>query len=163
MSPVIRPAPIVKSFVVRATAQRAFDVFTARFDAWWPRTHKLGDGEMRRVALEPGAGGRWYQTNIDGVECDWGEVLAWEPPRRLLLAWRINADFRFDPALLTEIEVLFTPLGEGRTQVDFEHRLLENLGDEGGALRERLDGGWAPILEAYVTMFAPQNEGEPDG
>ena len=128
MSLMIKPAPIRKTVSVKATPQRAFEVFTTGIDSWWPRTHKLGSAPLKQAIIEPRPGGRWYEIDEDGAECSWGEVLAWDPPKRLLLAWRIDAEFTFNPDLLTEVEVNFTPEAGGQTRVDFEHRLLENLG-----------------------------------
>jgi len=78
-------------------------------------------------------------------------VLAWDPPGRLVLAWRLGADFRYDPNLLTEIEVIFTQDG-ARTRVDFEHRGLERMGEKAAETRIALDsdGGWTGILKLYA-------------
>jgi uncharacterized protein YndB with AHSA1/START domain len=147
----IRPAPVRKQFVVKATPQRAFDVFTAGFARWWPgATHHIGAAAYKTAVLEPRVGGRWYEIGEDGSECDWGDVLAWEPPSRLLLAWRIGADWKFDSGLLTEVEVRFTADGEG-TRVDFEHRRLEAWGERAEALREQVAGGWPAILDLFAA------------
>ena len=151
MSRTITPADIRKSFTVRATPEKAFAVFTEGFDRWWPRSHSIGDAPLKRATIEPKAGGRWYSLTEDGVEHDWGEVLAWDPPARLLLAWRLNADFAYDPALLTEVEVRFADAGAGETRVDFEHRGLERLGagDAANRVRSGMDAGWATILDNF--------------
>jgi uncharacterized protein YndB with AHSA1/START domain len=101
--------------------------------------------------IEPGVGGRWYGLHEDGAENLWGDVLAWEPPARLLLAWRISGQWAYDPELLTEVEVRFTAVGEDQTRVDFEHRGLERFGDSDAARQTRLsmDGGWGSILESF--------------
>src|SRR5260221_9873490 len=104
MTTLIKPAPVRKSIVVRASQARAFEVFTARFSAWWPASHHIGAAPYKTSVLEPQVGGRWYEIGEDGAECEWGEVLAWEPPARLILAWRIGADWKFDAALTTEAE-----------------------------------------------------------
>jgi len=151
MNRTITPAPVRKSFSVNATPERAFDVFTAKFDNWWPRTHSTGDSPLKQVVLEPRVKGRWYGRLEDGTEADWGDVLAWDPPGRLVLAWRLGADFRYDPNLLTEIEVIFTQDG-ARTRVDFEHRGLERMGENAAETRIALDsdGGWTGILKLYA-------------
>ena len=151
MSRTITPADIRKSFTVRATPEKAFAVFTEGFDRWWPRSHSIGDAPLKRATIEPKAGGRWYSLTEDGVEHDWGEVLAWDPPARLLLAWRLNADFAYDPSLLTEVEVRFADAGAGETRVDFEHRGLERLGagDAANRVRSGMDAGWAAILDNF--------------
>jgi uncharacterized protein YndB with AHSA1/START domain len=83
-------------------------------------------------------------------------VLAWEPPTRLLLAWRIGADWKYDPDLLTEVEVVFTPEGEGATRVNLEHRLLENMGAAGEGARASFDseGGWGGLLQMFAAEAA---------
>jgi uncharacterized protein YndB with AHSA1/START domain len=153
VSQTIVPAAIRKSFTVGAAPARAFEVFTAGFDSWWPRTHSIGDAPLKRATIEPRTGGRWFSLTEDGVEHEWGEVLAWEPPTRLLLAWRLNGEFTYDPSLLTEVEVRFTAVDGGQTRVDFEHRGLERLGAGEAAERTRsgMDDGWALILEAYTA------------
>ena len=95
------------------------------------------------------------ETGENGAEAEWGDVLAWDPPNRLLLAWRIGADWKYDPALLTEVEVVFTPEGEG-TRVNFEHRLLENMGAEGEGARASFDseGGWTGLLQMFAAEAA---------
>ena len=155
MSLAIKPAPVKKTLVVAASPQKAFDVFTAGFDRWWPRTHSIGESPLKTAVLEGRKGGRWYGLLENGREAEWGDVLAWDPPRRLLLAWRIGADWNYDPALLTEVEVLFTPEGEG-TRVNFEHRLLENMGAEGEGARASFDsdGGWGGLLQMFAAEAA---------
>jgi len=129
VSRTIRAAPIRKTLIVRATPDRAFEVFTARFDRWWPRTHYIGTSPLVRATIEPGVGGRWYSTHENGFEGAWGEVLVWEPPHRLILAWRISHEWGYVPDLLTEVEVKFIALDDGRTRVEFEHRHLDRMGD----------------------------------
>jgi uncharacterized protein YndB with AHSA1/START domain len=149
----IQPAAIRKTFTLRATPERAFQVFTAGFGGWWPRTHYVGDSPLTGAVIEPRAGGRWYGQHEDGVERLWGDVLTWDPPGRLVLAWRLNAEFAYDPALLTEVEVRFTAIGDGETRVDFEHRGLERFGDSEAAVRTlgMMDGGWGLILDSFTS------------
>jgi len=154
VSQTITPAAIRKSFTVRAPPEKAFEVFTRGFDRWWPRTHYLGDSPLKEAVLEPGVGGRWFSRHEDGGEQLWGEVLDWEPPTRLVIAWRISHEWGYDPKLLTEVEVRFTDLGSGETRVDFEHRGLERFGDSNKAVQTRLsmNGGWGTILESFKAV-----------
>ncbi len=148
----IRPAPIVKTLTVRTTAEKAFRVFTEGFETWWPKGHSVGSSPQVRGVIEPRTGGRWYEIGEDGSECVWGEVLAWEPPTRLMLAWRISTQWQADPSVYSEVEVRFTALPDGTTRVDFEHRGLEGLGEGAAELREGLNGGWGPILDGYAAV-----------
>ena len=147
----IVPAPVRKSVHVKAPPARAFDVFTNGMGRWWPRSHHIGQAEMRDAIMEPRAGGRWYERGEDGRECEWGRVIAYEPPLRVVLAWQVSADWQYDPDLVTEVEVRFTPDGEG-TRVDLEHRNLERFGDKAETMRSQIDaeGGWGLILQRFA-------------
>jgi uncharacterized protein YndB with AHSA1/START domain len=154
VSQTIQPAAIAKTFTVRAPPQKAFAVFTDGFDRWWPRTHHTGASPLKQAVLEPGVGGRWYSQHEDGSENEWGDVLVWDPPARLVVAWRINAQFVYEPGLLTEVDVRFTDLGDGETRIDFEHRGLERFGDSEAARKTltSMDGGWSLILDSFQTV-----------
>ena len=104
---------IKKTMTVEAPIETAFRVFT-EMKRWWPLdSHKLGKAKAVDAIVEPRVGGRWYEKGEDGSECDWGRVLHWEPPKKLVLTWDIDADFKSDPNLHTEVELNFiaeTPL-----------------------------------------------------
>ena len=145
-------APVRRSLTVAAPQARAFDAFTARIGAWWPRNKSIGAEPFSSAVIEPREGGRWYEIGEKGAECDWGKVLVWEPPHRAVLAWQIGADWKYDPALVTEVEVAFTPDGDGRTRVELEHRNLERFGAKAAALRAAFDSpdGWSGVLAAFA-------------
>jgi uncharacterized protein YndB with AHSA1/START domain len=149
--PQITPAPVRKSIFVNAPPARAFETFTSGIGSWWPKSHKIGKAELDRPVLEPTAGGRWYELGVDGSQCEVGKVLIWDPPTRLVLIWQLTAEFKFDPDLVTEVEVEFTPEGSG-TRVDLEHRNLERLGETADKLREAVDapGGWSGLLALFA-------------
>ena len=155
MSTRIRPAPVRKSVFVNAPQAHAFDVFTNGIGRWWPKSHKIGETDLDKPVIEPRAGGRWYQLGVDGSSCDVGKVLEWDPPARVLLAWQLTADWAYDPDLLTEVEVTFTPEGSG-TRVDLEHRLLEQIGERAATMREAIDSpnGWSLLLRLYSEASA---------
>lgn len=152
MTVMIKPAPVRKSITVDAPVEKAFAVFTEGFGRWWPGSYSIGKSALKTAIMEPRAGGRWYEIGEDGAECNWGEVLEWEPPSRLLLAWRIRGDWQYDSALLTEVEIKFIPLGENSTRVELEHRRLENMGEAAEATRETFESGWGGILEGYARV-----------
>ncbi|WP_293898789.1 SRPBCC family protein [Phenylobacterium sp.] len=147
----IQPAAVKKSLQVRASRETAFRVFTDGIDRWWPKTHTVGETPLKQALIEPREGGRWYGVSEAGVEDLWGEVLAWEPPERVVLSWRINGQFKPDLSVHTEVEVRFTDLGGGLTGVEFEHRGLENLGEGGDQARAMMDGGWGLILAGFIA------------
>ena len=139
---------VSKEIVVQAPADRAFRVFTENFDSWWPRGHHIGKAEMKAAIMEGRPNGRWYELGVDGSECDWGYVIAWEPPHRVVLAWQLNGDWQYDPNLLTEVEVTFTPLSAASTRVELEHRHLERFGEKEEAVRQAIgsEQGWNGLL-----------------
>jgi uncharacterized protein YndB with AHSA1/START domain len=149
----IRPAPVKRSVLVKANVERSFTAFTSNIGRWWPRTHSIGSTPQADVILERQAGGRWYELGADGAECEWGKVLVWEPPTRLILAWQIDADWKYDPTLVTEVEVTFTALAGGETRVDLEHRNLERYGDRAARVRDAIgsEGGWQGILKSFAA------------
>jgi len=147
-------APIKKQVIVRASQQRAFEVFTEGIDRWWPREHNIGQSPLKREVLEPGNGGRWYAINEDGSECDIGKVLVWEPPLRLIVTWQINADWQYDATFVTEIEVRFTAQSATQTRVELEHRKLDSYGARAEELREVFDSenAWMSSLSAFAAV-----------
>lgn len=150
MAQRIHPAAIRRSIDVKASPERAFEVFASRMGEWWHKEHSIAQGTTQKdVIVEPRAGGRWYELGADGSEHPWGHVISYEPPRRLLLAWQLNRDFAFDPGLVTEVEVLFEPMAEG-TRVRFEHRHLERMGDGIVEQFEAMDGGWEMLLGLFA-------------
>ena len=148
----IRPAPVRKSIIVKADATHAFEVFTDRIGSWWPHSHSIGSSPQREVVIERRAGGRWYEIGEDGSQCNWGKVLAWDPPSRVLLAWQINSDWKYQEDLITEVEVKFTPIAGGETRVELEHRNIERFGDKAEKVRTAIDseGGWSAIVKLYA-------------
>jgi uncharacterized protein YndB with AHSA1/START domain len=148
----ISPAPIRKTLRLRTTQQKAFDTFAGAMGSWWLKTHSLVESGQKDVVIEPRVGGRWYEIGNDGSEKPWGRVLAWEAPDRLLLAWQLNAEWTYDPAFETTVEVRFTPDGD-HVIVDFEHRDLDRFGDSAEAVRgdydTGMDGGWGQLLANY--------------
>ena len=148
-APTIKPAAIRKTLTVKATPDKAFRVFTDGIDRWWPKSHTIGETPLKRAVIEPGVGGRWYGLSEAGVEDIWGDVLVWDPPARLVLAWRISGQWKCDPSIHTEVEVRFTAVDDGATLVEFEHRDLQNLGAGAVETAAQMDGGWGMILAGF--------------
>src|SRR5215469_16446385 len=152
--------PAVQSTVtVAVPIQTAFRVFTEGFDTWWPRTHHIAQVDLAEAVLERREGGRWYERGVDGSECEWGRVLAWDPPRRLVVSWHLDGDFEYDadPSRASEVEVRFTADGSDRTRVQLEHRHLERHGRESGEkLRAGVsgEGGWRALMRDYAETAA---------
>jgi uncharacterized protein YndB with AHSA1/START domain len=145
--------PVRKEVVVATSAARAFKVFTDGIDRWWPRQHHIGASPLAREVLEPGVGGRWYGISEDGSACEVGKVLVWEPPHRLVLAWQITAEWKYDPDFLTEIEVTFSSEGANATRVVLEHRDLDRYGLAASEVRKSIDSpeGWGITVERFAA------------
>ncbi len=140
-----------KTITVEAPAAIAFRVFTDSMDRWWPRSgHHISPAGLKQAVLEGREGGRWYEVDINGTECDWGRVLEWDPPTRLVLAWQIDATWHYNPHLVTEVEIQFVAEGPDRTRVELEHRNLERFGDAMENIRAGLDLGWHNLLAAFA-------------
>jgi uncharacterized protein YndB with AHSA1/START domain len=152
--------PLHGTVTVGVPVEQAFRVFTDSMHTWWPAQYHIGQADMAQAILEPREGGRWYEQGVDGSECDWGRVLAWEPPHRLVVTWQVNGQWQYDPdpARASEIEIRFTPDGPEQTTVELEHRLLERLVD-GQAIRDALvsGGGWTAMLELFAKAAANQD------
>ncbi len=152
MNRTIQPAPIRHAVTVKAPPARAFAIFATRVSDWWPKGKTIGAAPHRDIVIEPHAGGRWFERADDGTECDWGTVLDYAPPGRLLLGWKLNAQFKFDPDLLTEVEILFQAQPDGSTRVSLEHRDLERFAEAAETMRASLDGGWPTRLQDFADF-----------
>src|SRR5262245_24992027 len=148
---VVELAPVVKSVDVRRTPADAFRLFTQEISAWWPmKTHsraKDAAGEVTvRMEIETRVGGRMFETLNTGERREWGEVLAFEPGKRLVLLFQM----RLPREKAGEVEVRFEPSGEKSWRVTLTRSNWENWGDEAAAMRGRFDGGWEFI---FVDSF----------
>ena len=148
--------PVRRSIRVWASAERAFQVFTRDMDSWWPRTHHIGNSPMKRVVVEGRPGGSVYTEQEDGTVCPWGTVLTWEPPQRFVLAWQANPEWQLetDLAKCSEVAVQFTPVDNGTTLVELEHRGFERHGGAYAKMREMVNtdgGGWGGLLVLFAS------------
>ncbi|HEX3202327.1 MAG TPA: SRPBCC family protein [Actinomycetes bacterium] len=139
--------PVVVAIDVRRGIEEAFRVFTTEIGAWWPvAAHSVEPDRVETVVLEGRVGGRLYERWHDGGEVDWGRVLAWEPPARLVLSWSPTLERR--PP--TEVEVRFLAVEPDHTRVELEHRGWERLGDLAAQARSSYEGGWPGVLDAFA-------------
>ena len=148
---------VQKSITVEAAREVAFRVFTEHMSLWWPLAHHIGTAPLLEVILEPRVGGRdGPERTADGAECDWGRVVAWEPPSRVVLGWQIDADFKPDPNLTTEVEVRFVAETPTRTRVELEHKNLDRFGAREAELRAAFDSarGWMEGLGSFARAAA---------
>lgn len=129
----------------------AFDAFTSRLGEWWVREFSWsGPDRLQAIGIEPRPGGMAYEIGPHGFRMDWGRVLYWEPPHRLVLSWHIAPDRvpEPDPAQASELEVRFHPRRDG-TVVDLEHRHFERHGPDAAGYRRAMTEGWQDMLQRY--------------
>lgn len=143
--------------VVEAPIERAFEVFTTKFDRIKPREHNMLGVDIEESVFEPHVGGRVYDRGVDGSECQWARVLAYEPPDRLVFSWDINPSWQIETDLdkTSEVEVRFTAESATRTRVELEHRNLDRHGDgwEGMAEGVRGEDGWPLYLRRFAEAI----------
>ena len=148
------------SVVVDAPIERAFRVFTEDFGRFKPREHNLLGVEIAETVFEPRVGGHLYDRGVDGSECRFARVLAYEPPRRVVLGWDISPHWQLemDPAQASEVEVRFIAEAANRTRVDLEHRNLERHGEGWEGLTDGLggDAGWPLYLKRFAALLAEE-------
>jgi uncharacterized protein YndB with AHSA1/START domain len=140
--------------VVDVPIERAFAVFTEDFDSIKPREHNLLGVDIAETVFEPHEGGRIYDRGVDGSECQWARVLAFEPPNRVVFSWDISPQWQIesDHDKTSEVEVRFISETPGRTRVELEHRNLDRHGDGWESERDGVGGGGGWPL--YLNRFA---------
>ena len=146
------------AIVVEAPIERAFSVFTDDFGSFKPPDHNLLDVEIAETVFESHVGGNIYDRGVDGSECRWARVLAYEPPNRVVFSWDISAQWQIemDPDKTSEVEVRFIAEAPDRTRVELEHRNLDRHGEGWEAARDGVGGdqGWPLYLERFAERIA---------
>lgn len=162
MENIVESVAVRKSVRVNSPIERAFSVFVEQMETWWPATHHIGDTPFEAIFVEPRVGGRWYERNAKGELCDWGKVLAWDPPHRVTFSWHVGPghdqpDWKFDPdpEKASEVSIHFTKEGPNTTFVELEHSKLERHGEGWEQLRAIFDGpgAWVAILDLYAKAI----------
>lgn len=154
-------ASVRTQIVVEAPIERAFRVFTEDFDSIKPREHNMLGVEIAETVFEPREGGRIYDRGVDGSECQWARVLAFEPPNGLVFSWDINPQWQPETDLekTSEVEVRFISETPKRTRVELEHRNLDRHGEgwesEGDAVGS--EGGWPLYLRRFAELLPQAN------
>jgi uncharacterized protein YndB with AHSA1/START domain len=157
MPKTARGSSVRAQIIVDVPVARAFAVFTN--DATWkPPEHNLLGVEIAESVFEAYEGGYLYDRGVDGSECRWARVLAYEPPNRVVLAWLITPGWRIeaDVSRTSEVEVRFIAEAPERTSVEIEHRNLERHGEGWEALRDAVGApdGWPLHLRRLAERLA---------
>jgi uncharacterized protein YndB with AHSA1/START domain len=158
MSTQASDTSIRTSTVVEAPIERAFSVFTDGFGSFKPPDHNLLDVEIAETVFESHVGGNIYDRGVDGSECRWARVLAYEPPNRVVFSWDISPQWQIetDQDKTSEVEVRFIAEAPDRTRVELEHRNLDRHGEGWEASREGVGGdqGWPLYLDRFAERIA---------
>jgi uncharacterized protein YndB with AHSA1/START domain len=145
-------APVRKTVRVKVPIKRAFEVFTSGLGLWWPLEHGIGKTPRAKVVMEPRLGGRWLEVAADGTETTVATITVWEPPHRLVLVWQIDARWKPDASMKSEVDVRFSEDGPEATLVELVHHKFETMGAEAGAsLRNDVDRGWPGLIDRYAA------------
>jgi uncharacterized protein YndB with AHSA1/START domain len=137
---------IQKSVTVAAPVETAFRVFTEEIGTWWPlKTKSIGQEHAEDLVIEPREGGRVYERVRGGEEHDWGTVLTWEPPARLVFTWHPGRSEETQQ----EVAVTFEAVNEA-TRVDLEQYGWDRLVATAADVPEHYSSGWDEILESYA-------------
>jgi uncharacterized protein YndB with AHSA1/START domain len=157
MSTHAQATSVRSEIVVGAPIERAFAVFTEQFDRIKPREHNMLGVDIAETVFEPRVGGSIYDRGVDGSECRWARVLAYEPPERVLFSWDIGPTWQIetDPGRTSEVEVRFVVESPERTRVELEHRHIDRHGDGWEGVREgvQADQGWPLYLQRYGDLL----------
>jgi uncharacterized protein YndB with AHSA1/START domain len=157
MSTQAADTSVQTSIVVDAPIERAFSVFTEDFDRIKPREHNMLGVDIAETVFEPREGGHIYDRGVDGSECRWARVLAYEPPNRVVFSWDISPQWQIetDPDKTSEVEVRFVSEAPERTRVELEHRNLDRHGAGWESERDGVagDGGWPLYLQRFGELL----------
>lgn len=158
MNPQPTDTSVKRSIVVEAPIERAFEVFTRKFGSFKPAEHNLLAVKIAETVFELRVGGYLYDRGVDGSECRWARVLAYEPPHRVLLSWNISPRWQIetDPNKASEWEARFIAETPQRTRVEIEHRKLQRHGEGWEGVRDGIAGdqGWPLYLRRYADLLA---------
>ena len=153
----VQETSVHMQIVVEAPIEHAFRAFTEKFDRIKPREHNLLGVDIAETVFEPRVGGHVYDRGVDGSECRWARVLAYEPPHRVVISWDISPQWQIETDLdkTSEVEVTFVADGPDRTRVEMEHRKLDRHGEGWEGVRDGVHGdqGWPLYLQRYADLL----------
>jgi uncharacterized protein YndB with AHSA1/START domain len=158
MSTQAQDTSVQAQIVVEVSIEQAFTVFTDGIGSWKPPEHNLLSVDIAETVFEPHEGGYVYDRGIDGSECRWARVLAYEPPNRVVMGWCISPRWQIetDPKRMSEVEVRFIGEAPARTRVEILHSKLERHGDGWESMRDAVAApdGWSLYLQRFAARIA---------
>ena len=158
MTAQITDTAVTTSIVVEAPIDKAFSVFTNDIGSWWTPEHHILQADLKEMVFEPRVGGHIIDRGVDGSECAWARVLAYEPPHRVVFSWDVSLQWQLetDHSRTSEVEVRFIAESPSRTRVELEHRNLDRHGDGWEAMRDAVGApdGWGDGLQRFADRLA---------
>ncbi len=149
-----------RQVVVQAPIEKAFAAFIERFGDIKPAEHNLLQVPIAETVFEPRVGGHIFDRGVDGSECHWARVLAYQRPSRVVFSWDIGpqGQLETDPDNASEVEVRFTAQTPEQTLVELEHRKIDRHGTGWPAVRDGVAGdeGWSLYLDRFARLFLPK-------
>ncbi|MCU1400790.1 MAG: hypothetical protein JWN62_3899 [Acidimicrobiales bacterium] len=140
-------APIRREVIVATDVQSAFGWFTSHIGAWWPVGELSVHGAESSVAFE----GDLLVERHGAARAVWAEVVRWDPPAALELAWHPG---RTD-GVVTDVRITFESAGNG-TRVTVEHSGWERTAAP-EAVRDEYGHGWPMVLEQLAVEIDPSH------
>ncbi len=150
------PQPLEAAVIVDTSAEAAFVRFTAGLGGWWPPEFSWSQPALlERIGMECREGGLLSETGPHGFRIDWGRVVVWEPPRRLVFLWQIGADRvpEPDPERASLVTVTVEAASSG-ADVTVVHDRWERHGADAQAYRDGFVGAWPMALERLAAAVS---------
>ena len=113
------------------------------------KSHSLAPSGQKDVVIEPRAGGRWYEIGNDGAEQDWGKVVAYEAPERLLLIWPLNGEWPTIPISKRRSRSASPPTATTRSSTSSIATSSATARMPSRCAAKGMDGGWGELLAGY--------------
>lgn len=158
MSTQATDTSVRSSIGVEAPIEHAFSIFTEGIGSWWPPEYNILGVDIAERVFEPRVGGHVYDRGVDGSECHWARVLAFEPPTRFVISWNLSPQWQVetDPGKCSEVEVRFVSETAERTRIELEHRHLDRHGDGWEGIRDSVgsEGSWPGCLRRFAQRLA---------
>jgi len=150
-------ATVRKHILVDAPIEHAFTVLTGRFGDFKPPEHNPLGVPIAETVFEGWVGGSIVDRAVDGSECRWARILAFDPPDRVVFSWDISPRWTIetDRAQTSEVEVRFYAESPARTRVELEHRHIDRHGPGWEAITGGVDGaqGWPLYLDRHAALL----------
>lgn len=144
--------PVLCAVEVPAGSWDAFAGFTEHLHLWWPFEDLSVHGAGTYAAFEEGA---LVETSPQGEMTVWADVVRWEPPVSVALAWHPGASGHRS----THVRIAWSAGPTGGTRVGLEHGGWGS-GDVDGAERSVYAAFWALALARYARFMGVRDPAE---